>query len=295
MDSQSKNGQSWRMRLLFTLCALLLAVPAFSQAKDLPRVMSLNLCADPYLMAFADKAQIVGLTFLSRDKSMSPHAEAAQNFPVSDGQIESIIALRPDIIIVSNWSDPMRNALIERLGIKLVSLDAAQNYAAARQEIRRLGKAIGREKQAAAYLAELDTALAALTPVAHAPRILALQRRNLTVGKGHILDEIIALAGAENSGAALARNMGHISLETALATKADFLLLSEATNYAANGPDSRGMEFITHPALSKAYPAARQLFLPHNLLVCSGASTPRAVAALIEQLNQGQKPAASAR
>ena len=286
MDSQSKNGQSWHMRFFVLILSItLFAAPAYA----LPRVMSLNLCADAYLMAFADKNQIAALTHLSRDPSLSAHAKAADAYPVSDGQIEAIIELKPDIVIVSSWSDPMRNALIERLGFELLVLDAAQDFASARTEILTLGRAIGRAGQAQAYLAALDRQMAALNPRTDKPSVLPLQRRNLTIGRGHIVDEIISLAGAENSGAQLADAMSHVSLETALAARAEFLLLSEASDTA----DSRGMEFITHPALKAAYAKAQQIHIPHNLLVCSGAPTPRAVATLIEQLNQAQTASAS--
>ena len=275
------------MRLILT--AVIFALCA-APAAALPRVMSLNLCADPYLMAFADKAQIVALTPLSRDARLSANAAAAENFPVSDGQIEAIIELRPDLVIVSSWSDPMRNALIKRLGFGLLTLDAAQNYTAARDEIITLGKAIGREAQARAYLQKLDAALAALQKITHAPKVLPLQRRNLTVGQGHILDDILSRAGAVNLGRDTSdSSMRRVSLESALAAQADHILVNETDEM----PDSRGMEFITHPALARAYPATRRLHIDNNLLVCAGASTPRAVAALISQLNQYQKRAAS--
>lgn len=275
------------MRLILT--AVIFALCA-APAAALPRVMSLNLCADPYLMAFADKAQIVALTPLSRDARLSANAAAAENFPVSDGQIEAIIELKPDLVIVSSWSDPMRNALIKRLGFELLTLDAAQNYTAARDEIITLGKAIGREAQARAYLQNLDTALAALQKLTHAPKVLPLQRRNLTVGQGHILDDILSRAGAVNLGRDTSDSpMRRVSLENALAVQADYILVNETDEM----PDSRGMEFITHPALARAYPATRRLHIGNNLLVCAGASTPRAVAALISQLNQYQKRAVS--
>ena len=275
------------MRLILT--AVIFALCA-APAAALPRVMSLNLCADPYLMAFADKAQIVALTPLSRDARLSANAAAAENFPVSDGQIEAIIELKPDLVIVSSWSDPMRNALIKRLGFELLTLDAAQNYTAARDEIITLGKAIGREAQARAYLQNLDTALAALQKLTHAPKVLPLQRRNLTVGRGHILDDILRRAGAVNLGRDTSDSpMRRVSLESALAVQADYILVNETDEM----PDSRGMEFITHPALARAYPATRRLHIGNNLLVCAGASTPRAVAALISQLNQYQKRAVS--
>lgn len=267
-------------RILPLIICCLVLLPGFMAAQALPRVMSLNLCADPYLMAFADKTQIIALTHLSRDADLSAHAEAAKNHPVSDGQIEAIIALRPDLVIVSSWSDPMRNALIERLGIDLVRLDAAQNFQAAGQEILKLGQAIGRTKEAEAYWRALQEQLAAVQPALNSPRILPLQRRNLTVGDGHILHEVIGLAGGENIGARQGSFMRRVSLETAIAARADFILLGNQSAEA----DSRGMEFLTHPALAKAYPPAQQIHIPQNLLTCSGATTPDAVRLLVEQI-----------
>jgi iron complex transport system substrate-binding protein len=271
-----------RFLLSFLVC-FSLSTSAFS-ASGLPRIVSLNLCADPYLMAFAAKNQIVALTHLSRDPDLSAYADAAQAFPVSDGQIENLIELQPDIVIVSSWSDPMRNALIERLGFQLLALDAAQNFAAAREDIMRLGVAIGRSEASRAYLAKLDGAMAAIEKPKTKPRILPLQRRNLTAGAGHIMDDIISRAGGINLG----RNdkagaMRRISLENVLAERADFILLNETQAKA----DSRGMEFLTHPALALHYADTRRLIIDNNLLVCAGASTPRAVKTLVKQLNQG--------
>lgn len=270
------------MRLFLTLLVLVIA-PA--RADDLPRVVSLNLCADSYLMAFADKAQVLALTPQARDASLSAFHEAAHDYPISDGQIESIAALQPDLVIVSSYSDPMRNRLVTTLGIEVVTLDAANSYAAARDEIIQLGTAIGRLPQARAYLARLDGQMAALTPPRTRPRrarILPLQRRNLTIGGGHIVDDIISLAGGENIGR---RNtempIGRITLEHALTAKADFILSA----YRNARPDTRGMEFLTHPALKLAYPADKRLSLDGNLLTCAGATTPLAVKKLIEQLD----------
>lgn len=270
------------------LFSMLLLAPAASvsavsaQAAPLPRVMSLNLCADVYLMAFADKRQVLALTPQSRDANLSAFHMQAHAYPVSDGQIESIAALKPDLVIVSSYSDPLRNRLIDRLNIKVLVMDAADNFAAAQAEIRALGEAIGRAREAQTYADTLRRTLAAIQPVPHAPRLLALQRRNLTVGKGHILDEIITLAGASNIGRRGAGGaMKTVSLENALAAKADYILLTERSAR----PDSRGMEFLTHPALRAQYPPHKTLHINNNLLVCAGATTARAVAKLVEQLN----------
>lgn len=268
------------------LLSVLVGLAMLAPAQALPRVMSLSLCADSYLMGFAERRQVLALTPQSRDKSLSAMAETAQTYPISDGQIESIAALAPDLVIVSSYSDPMRNRLIEKLGIPILVQDAATGFKAARAEIIRLGQAIGRPAQAAAYVKKLDAQMAALRPVSHRPKILPLQRRNLTVGNGHVLDEIIALAGGVNLGAAMtSQTMGRISLETALASEADYILANERAD-KLQGPDSRGMEFLTHPALERRFSANRRLMIDNNLLVCAGATTSMAVEALRQQISR---------
>lgn len=264
------------------LIFIALALPV--RAADAVRVMSLNLCADAYLMAFAKKDQIVALTPQAQDPTLSAFHQQAMAYPVSNGQIEAIAALAPDLVIVSSYSDPLRNRLIEKLGITIVSLDAANSYDAARRDIIKLGEKIGRAREARAYLQALDGALATATATQGTPKpkILPLQRRNLTTGKGHILDEIITLAGGYNQGrAGLDAPMGRISLEHALAAPSDYILL----NTDRTVPDSRGMEFLTHPAFKARFDATRRLYIDNNLLVCAGATTPMAVAILARQLS----------
>lgn len=266
---------------LMLFVTLLLTPLVAARAAPAPRVMSLNLCADAYLMAFADKRQVLALTPQSRNADLSPFHMQAHAYPISDGQIESIAALKPDVVIVSSYSDPLRNRLIERLNIKLLVMDAANDFAAAQAEMLALGKAIGRMSEAKAYIDSLRRNLQAVQPVPNAPRLLALQRRNLTIGKGHILDEIISLAGGANIGRQGGGGvMKRVSLENALAAKADYILLTDRDTR----PDSRGMEFLTHPALRAQYPASKRLHIDNNLLVCAGATTARAVAALVDQL-----------
>ncbi len=289
MDAGAASWHIKTMRVLFCLFLLIaVAVQAgtlragAAEAEKLPRVMSLNLCADAYLMGFARKQQILALTPQARDAELSAFHQQAKAFPTSDGQIESIIALKPDLVIVSSYSDPMRNRLIKQLGIHVLQLDAANSYAAARQEIIKLGDAIGRSDAARAYLRTLDAALAAIQPVAHAPRLLPLQRRNLTIGKGHVMDEVINRAGGVNLGRQNGdRLMSRISLEAVLTSETDYIVVNEQSGEA----DSRGMEFLSHPALKARFAAQQMLHIDNNLLVCAGATTPRAVAALVEQLS----------
>ena len=256
----------------------------------LPRLVSLNLCADAYLMAFAKPEQILGLTQQSSDPTLSAFVEEASNFPVSGGRISNIIEQHPDIIIINNYSPPPNKALMDRLGIKIVKLDAANSYQTARTEILQLGKAIHRLEAAKAYLAQLDKELehAQHTKLTYMPSIINYQRRGIVVGETHILDDIIQLAGAQNLGRDTGRTIGPMSLENLMRLQPDYVLsISENDEQTLKSQD-RGSEILSHPALQKMFSAERHIYIPQNLTVCAGATTPKAVAHLIETLQSSQ-------
>ncbi len=256
----------------------------------LPRLVSLNLCADAYLMAFAKPEQILGLTQQSSDPTLSAFVEEASNFPVSRGRISNIIEQHPDIIIINNYSPPPNKALMDRLGIKIVKLDAANSYQTARTEILQLGKAIHRLEAAKAYLAQLDKELedARHTKLTYMPSIINYQRRGIVVGETHILDDIIQLAGAQNLGRDTGRTIGSMSLENLMRLQPDYVLsISENDEQTLKAQD-RGSEILSHPALQKMFSAERHIYIPQNLTVCAGATTPKAVAHLIETLQSSQ-------
>jgi len=256
----------------------------------LPRVVSLNLCADAYLMAFAKPEQILGLTQQSSDPTLSAFVEEASNFPVSGDRMSNIIEQHPDIIIINNYSPPPNKALMDRLGIKIVKLDAANSYQTARTEILQLGKAIHRLETAKAYLAQLDKELedARHTKLTYMPSIINYQRRGIVVGETHILDDIIQLAGAQNLGRDTGRTIGPMSLENLIRLQPDYVLsISENDEQTLKAQD-RGSEILSHPALQKMFSAERHIFIPQNLTVCAGATTPKAVAHLIETLQSSQ-------
>ena len=243
-------------------------------------------------MAFAEPSQILALSPQSRDPSLSAFVEEAAAWPASTGRMEDILKLAPDLLIISAYSSATMRALIESFGIQVIVLDAAQNYAAARQEILELGELIGRATQAQAYLTQLDHQLARVQRQTEAQieketqtdtaidktrppiRYLNYQRRGLTIGMGHIIDDIITLAGGVNLGRQIGKSIGPMNLETVIRMQPDFLI----TESEEQKPIDRGSEILTHPALTVFFPAEKQIFLPTQLLVCAGATTPQAVA-----------------
>src|SRR5580698_1660899 len=94
-----------RRRRARVLCAVALALAALGglgaasagpspAARPSPfalphRIVSLNACADEYLIALADRDQVAALTQFATDPSLSFYAAKAKTYPMSRGDAES--------------------------------------------------------------------------------------------------------------------------------------------------------------------------------------------------------------
>ncbi len=269
------------MRAIFFALLLWLPNPVHADPSlALPRIVSLNMCADPYLMEFAAPEQIIALTWNSHDPKQSPFASRAVNFPITGGRLEEIVEMAPDLVILSPFSMSNRRQTLHRLGIATLTLNAANDYETARDEIIAFGRAIGREPQARDYLFNLDAQMARLDRQGIQASLLNIQRRGLTTGAGHILDDIILRAGAQNIGRMAGEGMVAVSLEKVLMLRPDFLLVIGTPPEAVD----RGTEVFAHPVLRKYFPPARRITLPASMVLCAGATTPLAVATLQDAL-----------
>ena len=104
--------------LMATLCAtstLAAAAPARPG-----RVVSLNLCADQYVVRLAERSHIASLSPLAVDPELSAVASEAADLPRNRGRAEDVILLGPDLVIAGETTDAATLGLLRRLGIPLI-------------------------------------------------------------------------------------------------------------------------------------------------------------------------------
>ena len=86
--------------------------------KQLPKVVSINLCADQLVLAFAQPEQILSLSNLSHDPAGSVYFAAAKAYPVNTGQVEEVLPLGPDIIIAGQFTSRYTLELLKSVGLR---------------------------------------------------------------------------------------------------------------------------------------------------------------------------------
>lgn len=268
------SGSKRAARLIGAFVALICGGAACAASAGAPRrIVSLNACADQYLIALADKEQIAALTQFSRDPGLSFYAEAAKAYPVTKGEAEAVLAAKSDLVIVSPYRRAEDLALLKGK-VEILASKSANSFEEVIEETRRIAAAIGQSERGASLIREMQARVAAAGRRPIGGVAAHYQRGGYLTGPGTLMDDLMSRAGLDN----LARRLdggtiGRLSLEEIVYQRPDYLVLS---NVGGDAQDE-GELVLEHPALSRAMPAARQLRVPAAFTVCGGPSYPDAL------------------
>ena len=230
------------------------------------RVVSLNLTADEMLVEMLPPERLVGVTRWADDPEMSNVAgrvpAAAERLPRAD--LERLIALRPDLVVVSEYTDADFLRLLEKSGLRHHRLSGLASLAGIRAAITDLGQLVACPGAAARLVARMDAILGELArrlDGARRPRVLYWSDPH-TAGADSALGSLIEAAGAVNVGRELGlRGIVPISGERAFVADPDVVLLTLGSGAAGS--------LRRHPLLSRTRAAreGRVVEMPNRLLV----------------------------
>lgn len=250
------------------------------------RIVSLNLCADQYLMRLADKGQIAALSPLARNEDLSLYAEEAEDYPIVASRAEAVMALHPDLIITGAFTGGPTVAMLKRHGFPIFELPVTTTLADVTEEIRGLAKAIGQPDRGKAMIADFKRRMTERPSLsAEAPTALFYQRRGFATGRDSLITEVMEMAGLRNlMGEMGLKGTQQIPLEAVIAHSPDFLIVD-----APPGAMDQGSGVPRHPALGRRIPPERHIYLPLKLLFCAGPAMADAVQSLKRQVADAQE------
>ncbi len=147
--------------------ALVLAVAAHAaadaaQSAAPQRVLSLNLCTDQLLMALLPPQRIVSISWLSRTEGDPALLALARQLPVNHGSPEEVLAARPDLVLAGKYTTANTRALLHRVGIPVLEVDAVTDWEGIRRVTWQVATALGAEARARELLGAMDADLAQL-------------------------------------------------------------------------------------------------------------------------------------
>jgi iron complex transport system substrate-binding protein len=188
---------------LCALCCVLVAGMAAAVADNLPTALSVDNCADQYLLALAEREQIVAV---SQDawQEFSYHADIAKQYPRVHSSSEELIALSPDIVISSwGWAAQDRQ-LPEQYGIEFVQMQFGHTPEVIAGNLRHIAMALNRPQIAEAIILQMEQRL--VRAQQRAEKIAAIENltaayitpSGTTSGSDTLMDSIMHMAGLRN-------------------------------------------------------------------------------------------------
>ena len=187
------------LRFAMVVFSVFAAALVSAAAAPLPRVVSLDYCADQYVLALAGREQILALS-PSATAEFSYLAARAEGVPQVRPTPEAVLMLSPDLV-VRQWGGGFgAPEVLRRFRIPVAQIGFGDTLSEARVNLLTIGEALGQRRRALALAAEMDrrlTAVARARPE-RAPRALYLTAGGMSSGGGTFIDAILKAAGVRN-------------------------------------------------------------------------------------------------
>jgi iron complex transport system substrate-binding protein len=253
------------------------------------RVASLNLAADEVLVHILPPERLVAVTAFADERGTSNvvgRAPAgAARFPRAD--VERLVALAPDLVVISQYTDADVQRQFERSGLRLHRMQGLETLAGFRAAVVDLGRAVGAEAAAQRLVEDYDRKLADVAKRlegAARPRVLYWSNP-MTAGADTAIGTLVECAGARNVGREMGvKGIAPAGAERAFVADPDVVLLGRWPGVKE--------ALLAHPLLSKlrAVREGRIVELPTELLVALNHYAADACWALAHELHPTRVP-----
>ncbi|MEM1086462.1 MAG: ABC transporter substrate-binding protein [Pseudomonadota bacterium] len=172
-------------------------------AADKPmRIVSLDYCADQYVLKLADREQILAIS-PSAVKDFSYMRDEAVGVPTVRPIAEDVLILKPDLVVRSFGGGPNASTFFERAGIPVLQVGWASNVDSEELGsiptlIQDMADGLGQTERGTALVSEFRQRLAAIQERQSDANALYMTPAGVTSGPGSLVHEMMVTAGLKN-------------------------------------------------------------------------------------------------
>jgi len=234
------------------------------------RVLSVDYCADQYVMALAEQKDVLALS-LEADSEYSYQAVRAKNYKRVRPTIEEILMEDP-ALIVRQWGGGYGSRrFIEQMNIQVAQVSFDERLVAARDNLEQIGSALGREEQAAQLVTEMNMRLerlkASTASLKERKKVIYITPGGATSGSGTFTNALLEAAGVEN----VMANLGHegwleIDLETLVEHQPDMFV---GAFFDLTSNQLSGWSIARHHLLRNMIEETPSVMVPGKTIACS--------------------------
>lgn len=249
------------------------------------RIISSYVYGDEVLLGLVDHKRIAGLSKWVHDPDLSMAAQDAKDVSgIAENNPESILSLKPDLVLLPSSTKPEQIGALEDLGIKVFIYPSASRLDNISDTIRAIGSAVGEPEQAETIIAEMQRKIreveaktGKITPEAKKRGLLFL-RFGAIGGKGIIFNDILTAAGVEDCYEAVRNTLADkpgtsriLSKEEVVQANPDYIIIatwSQAGAYKAGNAQLK--DLYADPALATvtAVKKKQSIVIPQGYVNC---------------------------
>jgi len=241
------------------------------------RIVSLTLFTDEILYELVEPGRLAAVTTFAADAEISNVASRVAAIPARlTLSVEPVLALRPDVVFVSNWSEADKIAQLRDAGVAVYLVASGLTAVDIQAKIRAVSRIVGEtekgEKLVAAMIARIADVKKRVARIADDRRLSVVDYAvgGSAQGRGSSWDEIVRAAGLVNAaGVFTADQYGQVPLskEKLLELDPDILILPGWVYGDPRGADAFFTQTVEDPALKsmKAVQARRVYKMPERL------------------------------
>ena len=177
------------------------APPPDSSTQRPMRVVSLDVCADQYVLKLLERERVLAVS-PDATADFSYLRDAARGLRTVRPVAENVLVLKPDLVVRVYGGGPNAAAFFERAGVPVLSLGWAADIPAVFDTIEATAAGLAEQARGARVVAEMQARLERLQSRLQAPAdrrsTLYMTPAGVTTGPGSLVHEMLVAAGLEN-------------------------------------------------------------------------------------------------
>lgn len=161
------------------------------------RVVSLDYCADQYVLKLLPRARILAVS-PDAGAPFSYMRAAAHGVPQVRARAEDVLLLKPDLVVRSYGGGAEAERLFAHAGVPVLQLGYAGDLEGVRRVLLETAAGLGVPRRGAALAADMDARLARLQAREGGATALYMTPGGVTTGPGTLVDAMLRAAGLRN-------------------------------------------------------------------------------------------------
>ncbi|NNF16652.1 MAG: ABC transporter substrate-binding protein [Gammaproteobacteria bacterium] len=229
-----------------------------------PRIVSLDYCADQFVLKFVAPENILALS-PDATKHFSYMRDSAKGLPQVRSSAEAVLALQPTTVVRSYGGGPYARQFFSAAGVDVVQLDFPADLDAVANNILKVARQLGVSAKGTALVSEMEHRLLELQRAPRRLPSLYVTPGGVTTGPGSLVHEVLEAAGLSNF--ELQKGWRPVPLERLAGSRPDLLV---AASFGQKSAHVDAWTLARHPLMMELMDAVPRVDIDGAWTSCGG-------------------------